>query len=76
MLSAYVETYPKDLLKKITTRTGDYVVTIIMSLFLSSCLVLFGLYVFSVITAGVIAIFFIFINFISPVAVTILILFC
>lgn len=76
MLSAYVETYPKDLFKKITSRTGDYIVTIIMTLYLSSCLILFGLYVFGVISGGVIAMFFILINFISPVIVTVLILFC
>lgn len=56
-----------------TSRSGDYIITVIMILFLGGFFSLFGLYVFGIIKAGVISILFTIINFVSPVIVTVLI---
>lgn len=62
----YAEANPKDLLKSLKFRSGDQVIYLIIIVFLSSSLILFGLYVGNVLSAGVISLLFMTLDLIAP----------
>jgi hypothetical protein len=66
MMLVYAEVNPKDLLKSLKFRSGDQVIYLIIIVFLSSSLILFGLYVGNVLSAGVISLLFMTLDLIAP----------
>jgi hypothetical protein len=66
-LLVYSQAYPKDMLKSLFIRSGDQIIYLIMSIFLLCSLILFGLYVGNVLSAGVISLLFMTVNLVAPV---------
>jgi hypothetical protein len=74
LLLVYSQAYPKDMLKSMFIRTGDQIIYLIMSIFLVCSLILFGLYVGNVLSAGVISLLFMTVDLVAPtIAITMII---
>jgi len=54
------------MLKSLFIRSGDQIIYLIMSIFLVSSLILFGLYVGNVLSAGVISLLFMTVDLVAP----------
>ena len=74
LLLVYSQAYPKDMLKSMFIRNGDQIIYLIMSIFLVCSLILFGLYVGNVLSAGVISLLFMTVDLVAPtIAITMII---
>lgn len=74
-LLVYSQSYPKDMLKSLFIRRGDKIIYLIMTIFLVCSIVLFGLYVGNVLSAGVITLLFTTFNLVAPTLATIMIIY-